>query len=347
MEIQKTIKNLNPWWQNIQIDLGVERKRYKKQILESLNDKRISFVLGSRRVGKTVLIFQVINELIKEGINPKKILFISLDNSNLKDVDLSSLILDGKYDYVFLDEIQYLKNWETILKSIYDIPGSKLKIVCSGSSSFLLHDKKGMLTGRNKSITVYPLDFKEFQQFSNKKDYKAETINYLEHGGYPEYILNRHPNYHNQLLEDIIRKDIVDRYNIRLIDPILELVSLVARQVGFKTSINKLSKVLKISDDTVKSYLEFLSQSYLIDYIYKYSPSVNDRVYSAKKYYFWDLGMRNSLTGFKDLGSLAENAVYNRLKSQNPTSQIFYHSDSSQSEIDFLLVEKQQANFMK
>jgi hypothetical protein len=169
----------------------------------------------------------------------------------------------------------------------------------------------------------------------------------MEYGGYPEYILERHPTYLTELLHDIVEKDIVEQYDIRRKETIFELLTLLAKQVGCRSSINKLGHVLGITDDTVKAYIEYLSEVYLISYIYKYSPSLNNRIYSPRKYYFWDTGLRSNLVGFEDIGSLAENLVYLQLRKNNPNSQIFYFSGDNGSEIDFLLLNKHNAEMIE
>lgn len=108
-----------------------------------------------------------------------------------------------------------------------------------------------------------------------------------------------------------------------------------------------MGNVLKITDDTVKSYLEYLSQVYLLSFISKYSPSMNSRVYSDRKYFFLDTGMRNQYTGFEDMGSLAENAVFNRLHQRYPDAEIFYASDTVQNEVDFVVKGKKHTRLVE
>ncbi len=346
-DLKTTFALLNPWWEGKVIDLGIERKAYQEKLLASLQDRRISIVTGSRRVGKTYLLFQIIYKLIREGTNPQEILFLSLDNANLKGLDLISTIGQHSFRYVFLDEIQALDQWEVVVKSLYDLPMRSLKIVCSGSMSFLLADRKALLTGRNTSLSIVPLLLEEFQLFSGQKGYDSNVHSYLEHGGYPEFVLERHPNYHAELLNDILEKDLVAHFGIRRLEPLRELLRLLAKHVGYKTSLNKLSNVLKITDDTVKSYVEYLSRVFLIDFLYKYSPSINDRIYSDRKYYFGDLGMRNVHTGFEDMGSLAENAVLIALRQHFPQAEIFHASDTAMNEIDFIVKEKSSARLIE
>src|SRR3989344_4069385 len=156
----KTIKLLNPWWGGYSIELGIHRTDYLSKINDYLKEKQeILFLLGSRRVGKTRIIFQTIYKLIADGIPTDKILFLSLDNTNLEKFNWYNYISESNFDYIFLDEIQYSSKWAQNLKSLFDLPNKKMKIICSGSSSKLIEDYKAFLTGRNTNLIVTTLDF--------------------------------------------------------------------------------------------------------------------------------------------------------------------------------------------
>lgn len=330
----KTIDLFNPWWVNKKIDLGILRDLYLSKIKEVLNNrKQILFILGSRRVGKTMILLQYVNKLIEEGTNPKKILFLSLDNTNLIGFDLFSYVVEGKFEYVFLDEVHYFPEWARILKSLYDLPSLKTKIICSGSSSKLIEDNKAYLTGRETSFEVLPLLYDEFGKFNMD----GEKINdYLFLGGYPEYVLERQSNYLNELLRDIVEKDILRLHIVKNKQYFFDICQILARQIGFKNSSNKMAKVVGLDNKTVVNYLEYLREVRLINFIYQYSDSINARLYSPKKYYFNDLGMRNSFVGFSDIGSLVENAIYLKLADVYGFDKIFYLLDKGK-EVDFVV----------
>lgn len=329
----KTVELLNPWWKSIDIELGIERTDYLKSIDEiTKKRKQILFILGSRRVGKTKIILQYIYKLIKSGINSKKILFLSLDNSNLESLDWYEYIAESNFEYVFLDEVHYSPKWAQVLKSLYDLPGKKAKIICSGSSSKLIEDNKAFLTGRSTGLFITPLDFQEFKKFSNRDDLIHE---YLFYGGYPEFVLEREPNYINELVKDIIEKDIVKVHKVKNNQYLFDVCQILAKQIGFKGSSNKIANVLKLDNKTVENYIQYLKEVKLIDTIYQYSDSLNKKLYSPKKYYFNDLGVRNSFVGFSDIGSLVENAVFLHLANKYGSKNIFYLSNSDSNEVDF------------
>lgn len=332
---QKAIELLNPWQTEKKVDLGIPRSKYLEKIANIVNKrKQILFVLGSRRVGKTVTLFQYIYQLIEKGINPKKILFLSLDNTNLEGLDLFAYLSENNYKYIFLDEVHFFPNWGQILKSLYDLPNFKSKIVCSGSSSKLIEDNKAFLTGRSTSIAIYPLSFSEFKEFNKGKD---QLHDYLYYGGYPEYVLEKQPNYLNELLRDVIEKDISKLHNIKNNKFLFDICEILAKQIGFKGSSNKIAKVLGLDNKTVVNYIEYLREVKLVEIVYQYSDSSNERLYAPKKYYFNDLGMRNSFVGFSDLGSLVENSVFIKLVELFGVENIYYLADTTANEIDFVV----------
>lgn len=344
-ETQNIIRLLNPWWTHDTYFTGTPRSTYKKEILDAISHKHVLFILGPRRVGKTTLIFQTILELItKQGVGAEKILFLSLDNPTLDILNLQDYIAVSKqFDYVFLDEVQYRKNWQIQLKALFDNPSRTYTMICSGSASSLISDTSSYLTGRSKRIIVNTLGYDEFQTFTHNSNVEQ----YLEMGGYPEYVLEKTPNYHAQLFRDVVLKDIVFQFNVSRSEYFYEIANLLAKQIGFGTSFSKLAHVTRITDDTVKTYIEYLSRAYVINSIQKYSQSLNDRIYSAKKFYFYDLGMRNSFVGFEDIGSLVENAVYLKLQQKFPLAQIFYLKAMRGEEIDFIMMEKYKATLIE
>jgi len=335
---QKAIELLNPWHTDKRVDLGIPRTEYLKKIADIVNKrKQILFILGSRRVGKTVTLFQYIYQLINQGINPEIILFLSLDNTNLEGLDLFAYLTESKYKYIFLDEVHYFPKWAQILKSLYDLPNYRSRIICSGSSSKLIEDNKALLTGRSTSITIHPLSFLEFRKFNKNKN---ELHDYLYYGGYPEYVLEKQPNYLNELLRDVIEKDISKLHSIKNNKYLFDICEILAKQIGFRSSSNKIAKVLSLDSKTVVNYIEYLGEVKLIEIVYQYSDSLNERLYAPKKYYFNDLGMRNSFVGFSDIGSLVENAVYIKLAEHYGSENIYYLADAAGDEVDFVVEVK-------
>ncbi len=332
---KKTIELLNPWWYGNNVELGVEMTIYLSRINETMSRRQqILFILGSRRVGKTRILLQFIYKLIDKGVSAEKILFLSLDNSNLENLNWYDYVSESNFRYIFLDEVYYSPKWAQILKSIYDIPNNNFKIICSGSSSKLIEDSKAFLTGRSTSLFVTPLDFNEFTKFVRSNH---PIKDYLFYGGYPEFVLEKEPNYLNDLVRDVIEKDIVKVHKVKNNQYLFDICQILAKQVGFKSSSNKIASVLKLDNKTVENYIQYLREVKLVDVIYQYSDSLNKKLYSPKKYYFDDLGMRNSFAGYSDKGSLVENAVFLRLVKLYGIDKISYLSDIRGKEVDFVV----------
>lgn len=332
---KKTIELFNPWIAGSAVELGIVRGAYLDTIDTILKNRRqILFILGSRRVGKTMILLQYIDRLIRNGISPSKILFLSLDNTNLQKMDLYTLLASGDYAYALLDEVHYFPQWAHILKSLYDLPGYPTKIVATGSSSTLIEDHKAMLTGRSTTLHVTPLSYREFGQFYHSNNLLRD---YLYYGGYPEHVLERSPNYLNELLRDVIEKDVMNVHAVRNSQYLIDICQMIAKQVGHRGSPNKMAKVLGIDNKTAVNYVEYLREVHLVSHVYQYSQKLNERLYGPKKYYFCDLGMRNSLVGFVDIGALVENAVFLKLVQLYGVENIFYAYKEARSEVDFVV----------
>ncbi|MCK5176816.1 MAG: ATP-binding protein, partial [Candidatus Aenigmarchaeota archaeon] len=274
----------------------------------------------------------------------KNIFYVSLDNFELNNHRIKEII--DKYRqinkipieqkaYIFLDEITYKDTVQQELKNLYDM--TNLKIIVSSSCASVLKDKKAFLTGRTKTIEVMPLDFKEFLEFRNIKskqyDYallKNHFDEYLKMGGMPEYVLTKDIDCLKELVENIFYKDIIAYHNIKDRGVVFDLLKLLSERVGKRLTYNKLSNVLKISVDSVRRYISYFEETYLIHIISKHG-SPNEKITAPKKIYFCDTGLRNILTGFKDIGSLFENIVYLRIKNENPS---YYMADTI--ELDFV-----------
>ncbi|MFA5020099.1 MAG: ATP-binding protein [Candidatus Pacearchaeota archaeon] len=345
MEIEFELFKQNPWWEEKFKDESYTRKKYLLEIFKNIKSKEIIILTGLRRIGKTTIIKQAIDQLLNSHINPKDIFFVNLDSFSLLEFSIHQLIEEYRkihkksssdFFYLFLDEISSRDNFEIELKSIYD--NENIKAICSSSVATLMRDKKAYLTGRTKTIEVMPLDFQEFLQFKNAKINKSDSAklesyfkDYLRIGGIPYYVINEDKEYLNELIENIIYKDIIAYYKIGAEKTIKELFVLLCQRVGKPTSYNKLSEILKISVDSVKRYVGYFEKAYLFYTIDRYSKSVNEKVTSPKKIYIGDIGIKNLITGINDLGSSYENLVFLSIKNKKPT---YYLKNAI--EIDFI-----------
>ena len=339
---------LNPWWENKNFETGIQRNAYIQKIPEYLKRKQIELIIGSRRIGKTTFLKQIIKECLKQAVAPKNILYLTLDHPRISQFSISELLKDFRKEfaisrdqklYLFLDEIQESKNWEKELKALYDL--ENIKFFCTGSTSSLIEKQGGKLTGRQIVTTIYPLSYPEFLQFKREspslsEDYQYERLleEYLNVGGYPENVLNPSQEYLKNLLDDIIARDIMRIYSVKRAGVLKDLMMLLAGSVGSRISFNKLSKTLEVSLETVRDYIGHLESAFLVKTMGKWSASHNDRVYAQKKIYFYDTGIKTLLTGLGDAGVKMENIVFIDFLKHGQSCG--YYAES-QKEVDFCL----------
>ena len=340
--MRERLEELNPWWNESYNHKTITREKYLSVLLQSLQKKEITVLTGIRRVGKTTLLKQIISHLLENNINPKHILFVSLDLLYFKDYSVQDIILEYKKiqgiphnqkTYLFLDEIAYKDNFNQELKNLYDL--ENYKIYAGSSSAKILKDKKAFLTGRAKYIEIEPLDFQEFLLFSNQTNKETHLLknsfeNYMQFGGMPEYVLTKDPTYLSELLELIISKDIISKHDIKYKQIVYDLFRLLCERIGKQISYNKLSKILEVDNETIKRYVGYFEDTYLFN-IVEIKGKLNEKIRGKKKLYCIDVGLKNSVTGFKDKGAIFENLVYNKIKHQKPS---FLQVDGI--EIDFV-----------
>jgi predicted AAA+ superfamily ATPase len=346
--MEETYYAMNPWWEGRTPEIGIPRPQYLSQLRTALSRKQVDLVMGGRRVGKTTLVKQFVVQCLKDGLSPRDVLYLALDHPRLAGIPLSEHLRSfrslfrherAKKLWLFLDEVQESQAWESELKAIYDLENAK--VVCTGSTAALLSSQGGKLTGRQAVLTVYPLDFREFLGFRNLKFSRAEDYRfvaaaeeYLQTGGYPEQVLQPSDAYLAQLLQDIVARDLVRLGRVRRPEMIQDLVRLVAAGCGARTSYNRISGALGVTVDTVKDYLSYLSEAFLVRPLQKWTTSHTERVYAQRKVYLLDSGLKSLLTGRGDLGAKAEMAVFADFVRRG-TSCGYYAE--SEREVDFVL----------
>jgi uncharacterized protein len=345
MEIEAELFKQNPWWEGKFKEKSYPREKYLKEIFDNIKSKEIIILTGLRRIGKTTITKQVINQLLENKTKPEEIFFISLDSFNLLEFSIHQLIEEYRkiqkmsssdFFYLFLDEVSSRSNFEQELKSIYD--NENIKVICSSSIATLMRDKKASLTGRTKTIEIMPLDFQEFLIFKEAEIGRSDSAklesyfrDYLKIGGVPYYVLTGDKTYLNELIESVIYKDIIAYHKITAEKTIKELFILLCQRVGKPMSYNKISEILKISVNSAKRFVGYFEKAYLFYIVDRYSKSLNERITSPKKVYVGDVGIKNTITGFKDLGASYENLVFLNIKDKHPA---YYLKDTI--EIDFI-----------
>ncbi len=340
----------NPWWDG---EYNLEHLFPRPDTLEKLDKSvdiaEVTFISGLRRVGKTTLLRMLIKSLIDErGVDPLSIFYISLDDYLLQGKNIPELIdeyrktVKKKFEekiYLFFDEVTYFPDYEIQLKNIFD--SQNVKIFASSSSASLIRDKKPYLTGRNRILEVDPLTFEEYLIF---KGIELKHVDghltdvyfeeYLKSGGIPEFVKTGDFEYLKNLVDDIIMKDISALHNIKNTSSLKEMYLLLMERSGKSISLNKVANILELSPDTVKRFLTYFEEVFLISTISKCGKT-NQSILSLKKIYSVDLGLINLFTGFRDKGSLFENYLFNKIKKYQPC---YYAVDGY--EIDFLIDKK-------
>ncbi len=347
MDIAEELFKYNPWWEQSYSPPFKRRTQYLRILHQNLQNRDIILITGLRRVGKTTIMKLFISELLQR-IDPRFILYVSLDAIPFEPFSIPDILrayrkmfqlsLDEKV-YLFFDEVAFRPKIHQELKNLYD--QENVKIYASSSSATILHDTRALLTGRARSVEVMPLDFQEFLTFKGLKARRSESYllesyfeRYMEIGGMPEYVLSEDISYLENLVDGIIYKDIIIRHGLRDVSGIKDMARLIMERCGKQISINKIARIIGISPDTVRRYLEYFRQTFFI-YSIERCGKLNERLRSPKKLYAADVGVRNYFTGFRDKGAIFENLVYLKIKNfqpcyvyQNGLELDFYFNDT-------------------
>jgi len=344
--MKDAIFQYNPWWeQEFILNDIIPRKKYMDILKFNLKNEQIIFLTGLRRIGKTTLLKLLTQELIKEGIPAKNILYVSLDDYIFKKYTILDIIDEyrkihkltiEKKVYLFFDEVIYKEDFHQQLKNIFDRQNTK--IFASSSSSIKLKDTKAFLTGRAYIIEVNPLTFEEYLEFKNieilqrdRKLVEPYFIDFLQSGGIPYNVLKNERDYITGLVDDIIYKDIISAHGIKNPQMIKDYFLLLMERSGKQLSINKIANILKISVDSAKKYLSYFNDTFLIHLLSRHGKT-NEKILSPKKIYCSDLGIKYIFTGLRDLGSYFENYIYLKLRH----NEIYYLYENG-IEIDFYI----------
>ena len=354
MEKETILNVLKRWnlWES-DIDTGITREKYLQEIYPYLERKEVLVLKGIRRSGKSTIMQQLMKELIKkEKVGKEQLLYLNLEDYNFAQnlkISLFDEVIESykehtknkKKIYFFIDEVQKIPDWERWIRTKYDLK-ENIKFIVSGSSASLLSKELStLLTGRNLSFVVRPLSFNEVLTF----DKKISLQEYLQFGGFPEVVLEKSNEKKlkvlQQYFEDIVHKDIIDRYEIRNTKQLLNLARYLVSVAGAKTSINKLSKTFGISKDAVTSYINYMVDAYLLFEVpfFSFSAKVKHDVARLPKLYVLDNGLINvvNVKYSKNEGQMFENTVLVRLLEE--FKEVSYWSDAS-SEVDFVVEGK-------
>ncbi len=329
------------------------RSKYDLRIRPFIGKSLIKVLIGQRRVGKSYLLKQVQAEIAAKT-DSSNIILVDKESEDFRqivsDIDLSAYITseavteDGVMNYVFIDEVQEIKDFENSIRSFAAQPNYDIYI--TGSNSEILSGELATrLSGRYIEIQVYSLDFNEFVEFHNLVSNQESLNLYLKYGGMP-FLRNLELTdelvfeYLKNVFTSILYRDILTRYNIRNVNFLDRLIRFTADNIGSILKAKNINDYLKsqkvnISVNTVMDYLTYLVNSQVLVPVKRIDLKGKRNFEIGEKYYFQDLGLRNGLSGFRisDIGKLIENCVFNHLISHG---YVVFTGDWQKLEIDFV-----------
>lgn len=312
----------------------VIRERYLKLIIPFYNQDLIKVLIGIRRSGKSVILKQIIDELIANGVDDNHIIYINFEDYDFEEyTDAKKLndyikekIIDDKKYYIFFDEIQNVEKWEKVVNSLRATKNTSIFI--TGSNSDLLSsDLATHIAGRYVSFKVTPFTFKEVCELLNitdSRDIENAFNDYIKWGGMPQRFMQKNDiskkTYLNDIYDSIVIKDIVRRFNIKDIDLLNRIVTYILTTPSQVFSADSLKNYMKsesrnVSLETLYNYLDYIYRANLISKAERYDVR-GKRILTGKyKYYLTDLGFTNILSEGKksQVGAYLENIVYNEL----------------------------------
>ena len=313
--------------------MEIKRDYYLNKLIDAKNDGLIKVVTGIRRSGKSYLLNTLFyNHLLENGIKDDHIIKVALDDSDNDELlipkNLSKYvkekIIDKDVYYVILDEVQLVENFERVLNGLLRI--SNIDIYVTGSNSkFLSSDIITEFRGRGENIKVYPLSYYEFMSIY-KGDKFDGWIEYITYGGLPLVVTmnsdERKTAYLKEQQKNVYINDVVERNDIKNDVELVSLVEIISSSIGSLSNPKKLSDTFKstaglnIDPKTVSLYLKYLEEAFLIEKVERYDVKGKKYMNTPYKFYFSDLGLRNSFINFRQYEEthIMENVIYLELR---------------------------------
>lgn len=378
-EIEARIARDNSWWAHGSSKIpeaGFARRVYFppfKALALNFEVRRAAILLGPRRVGKTVIVKQLVSDAIETGLNPRNILYASIDAPIYSGVSLERFLeflppeLATERRLVIFDEIQYLRDWEIHLKDLVD-QFPMTKFVASGSAAAALRLKsRESGAGRFSEFMLPPLTFFEFLKFTGDdaslikevdaggfealaiNELNRKFVDYLNYGGYPEVVLNKdvrsQPDQfiRNDIIDKVLLKDLPSLYGINDIQGLNKLFSFLAYNAGGEANLESISQQSGLAKPTIKKYIEYLESAFLV---LKLS-TVDDNCRTLQrernfKTYLNNPSMRAALfapVDFPDtekIGHLAESAIFSQWQHSSQFRQLRYARWRNEGEVDIV-----------
>jgi predicted AAA+ superfamily ATPase len=354
-ELLQAIERFN-FWNNPEFKSGFSRSFYLDKIRKYQNNSLVKVLVGQRRSGKSYILRQIAEQLIRSGVSPKNILFINkefLEFDAIQDYkDLDQLIRHYKAKlkpkgkvYLFIDEIQNIRQWERLVNSYSQDYTESYELFISGSNSKMLSGELStLLSGRYVSFEIFPFSYAEYLGVLNLERGKASFIEYLQTGGLPELFhlpdeeSKRH--YVSAIKDTVLLRDIIQRQAIKdpklLEDLFIYLINTSSNLLSINNIANYFkSQGRKTSFDTISNYIGFIEDSFLVHHSERFDIRGKETIAGNAKYYSNDQAYRNYLFGGYGHGSgyQLENIIFIELKRQG--FQV-YTGVLPQKEVDFV-----------
>lgn len=347
------------FWDGNPTDLGYPRTFYIEKIGQYINNKLIKVLVGQRRAGKSYILRQIASKLINNGTSPNNILYINKeylefsaihnyqDLENLFQLYKKELKTKGKV-FLFIDEIQYIEEWERFVNSHSQDFAEPCEIFISGSNSGLLSGELAtLLSGRYVEFEILPFSFTEYCGISQKEPNKVSYIQFLQSGALPELFNlpneEMKQNYVSSIKDTVMLRDIVARYKVKdvklLDDLFVYLVNNASSIISITNIVNFFkSRNRKTNYETLSNYISHLESTFLVHRVERYNIKGKETILANNKYYLNDLCYHNYLyPGFGyGIGYLLENAVYLSLRRFG--YQVYVGSIKG-TEVDFVAIK--------
>ena len=313
--------------------MRIARDIYLEKLKRGIGNGMIKVIRGIRRCGKSYLLFELFREYLASiGVDEPHIIEVALDdrtNAALRDPDamlayVKSRITDSGRYFILLDEVQYMTEFEDVLNSLLHIRNAEIYVTGS-NSHFLSTDIVTEFRGRGFEIQMHPLCFREYASAFDGSEDDAWDM-FFNYGGMPALFglasVNDKIAYLSQSFQRVYIKDILERHDIRNLDELDELLDIIASAVGSLTNPSKLTRAFaslknkKIDPKTLRSYLKYFEEAFLVSAARRYDIKGKKYINSLRKYYYEDVGLRNIRLGLRqqDPGHIMENILYNELR---------------------------------
>lgn len=316
--------------------MEIKRDYYLNKLIEKKHNGLIKVITGIRRCGKSYLLFTLFkNYLTESGVDSSHIIeipFDSFENKKYRDPEIlypyvKEQIADDNMYYILLDEVQLLGEFESVLNGFMRM--NNVDVYVTGSNArFLSKDIITEFRGRGDELHIQPLSFAEFMSAYDGNKYDGWN-EYVLYGGLPPAVLLRTAEQKIELLKSLFQEtyinDIISRHSVKHRDEFEELINILASAIGSLTNPKKLTDTFKskknkvISSNTIKSYLDYLCDAYVVSRATRYDIKGKKYIDTPQKYYFSDVGIRNSCINFRQLeeNHTMENIIYNELIARN------------------------------